>query len=1154
MSPLFSLIDLDDGLPDRLSGSRLQRLEVFNWGTFDQKVWSFDLGGRNALLTGDIGSGKSTLVDAITTLLLPANKISYNKAAGAETRERDLRSYVQGHYKSERNETTGVSRPVALRDTRNFSVILGVFANTGYATTVTLAQVFRTRDMSSGQPERFFVVADSDQSIAKDFSEFGTEFNSLKRRLRDDGARVYDSFPEYGRDFRRRLGIESEQAMELFHQTVSMKAVDNLNDFVRGHMLEPFDTKNHIASLIEHFDNLTQAHDAVLRARAQLELLQPLVTDLETFDQLSSARARLEHQLAALPLYFADRTRQALLYELDALAVQLHDLSQELESVDVSVRDLRETEAQLNLQIAGIGGDRLADIERLIERHQRDRQTRQTKFDHFNTLLSQVGMEQVSVAEQFLATRERAVARQMELEVEHSAIENDLSERRFEQRSLNEESEGVNRELHSLQTRRSNIPRDSLELRQRLCDDLAIEPDHLPFAGELIQVLAESSQWEGAAERVLHNFALSLLVPDQHYEVVAAWINEHHLNARIVYYQVPARSPTAALPERRSAHPLLVDMLEFKPESRFEPWLKSELARRASHACVETIDDFRASQRAVTRAGQIKDKERHEKDDRRRIDDRREYVLGWTNQSKVDALLAHAGTLQERLNFFASVIADLTKRDETTSLQLQSLARLGEHSSWDDLNWQALVSAIAALRGEKLRITSSSDTLALLTSERERVRQEVANHEHARDGFQRDRGAAEGRQRDAEAELDRVRAMLSDAQAVELASESFASIDVAVAVEFDGPAPDAVRLTAVQQSINASLVHQLNTITKQEGSLGQRIVRLMGGFRGKYPHETTEFDDSLASAKEYRQLHQRVANDDLPRFEREFKDYLNQNAIRDIAGFSAQLNKHEKQIQDRIETINESLAGIDYNEGRYIRLMANQTTNTEVREFRADLRTCTDNVVGGGASDQYSEEKFLQVKRIIDRFKGREGTTEQDRNWTRRVTDVRQWFLFSASERWRADDIEYENYSDSAGKSGGQKEKLAYTILAASLAYQFKLDWEAERSKAFRFVVIDEAFSRGSDVSTRYALRLFTRLGLQLLIVTPLQKIHVIEPHVAAVGFVDNLNGNYSRLQCLSITEYRRRRLERSADADADADAASQNIAEGMGVIDDTGA
>jgi hypothetical protein len=37
----------------------------------------------------------------------------------------------------------------------------------------------------------------------------------------------------------------------------------------------------------------------------------------------------------------------------------------------------------------------------------------------------------------------------------------------------------------------------------------------------------------------------------------------------------------------------------------------------------------------------------------------------------------------------------------------------------------------------------------------------------------------------------------------------------------------------------------------------------------------------------------------------------------------------------------------------------------------------------------------------------------------------------------------------------------------------------------------------------------------------------VIEPHVAAVGFVDNPNGNYSRLQSLTIAEYRRRRLDR---------------------------
>ena len=83
-------------MTETLSGFRLTRLELYNWGTFDQRVWSLDANARNTLLTGDIGSGKSTIVDAVTTLLLPANRISYNKAAGADTRERSLRSYVLG--------------------------------------------------------------------------------------------------------------------------------------------------------------------------------------------------------------------------------------------------------------------------------------------------------------------------------------------------------------------------------------------------------------------------------------------------------------------------------------------------------------------------------------------------------------------------------------------------------------------------------------------------------------------------------------------------------------------------------------------------------------------------------------------------------------------------------------------------------------------------------------------------------------------------------------------------------------------------------------------------------------------------------------------------------------------------------------------------
>lgn len=544
---------------EHLPGCRLHRLEVLNWGTFDQKVWTLEIDGRNALLTGDIGSGKSTLVDAVTTLLLPAHRISYNKAAGADSRERDLRSYVLGHYKSERNETTGASRSVGLRDSRHYSVILGVFANIGYGVTVTLAQVFRALDVNQGQPERFFVVADTDLSIAKNFSDFGTDLSGLRRKLREDGARTYTSFPDYGRDFRRQLGIESEQAMDLFHRTVSMKAVDNLNDFVRAHMLEPFESRERVDSLIEHFDNLTKAHDAVVRARTQLDLLAPLVADLDIYDEAAASLAALERQQQALPFFFADRARDFLTAELDRLSAATAALDEQIASAEGTSEQLREKDAELGIQIAGCGGDRLASIDLAITELELERPKRREKFDRFNGLLASAGLDDVSVAEQFLATRHQIAAREDVLQAKNTDLENSLIEQRHDRRTIDNDAHAINEELKSLRSRQSNLPRRSLEVRAQMCADLGIDAAELPFAGELLQVREGARAWEGAAERVLHNFALSLLVPNAHYDNVAAWIDGNHLNARVVYFRVPARPAASPPPERRATQPLRRD-------------------------------------------------------------------------------------------------------------------------------------------------------------------------------------------------------------------------------------------------------------------------------------------------------------------------------------------------------------------------------------------------------------------------------------------------------------------------------------------------------------------------------------------------------------------------------------------------------------------
>jgi uncharacterized protein YPO0396 len=333
-----------------------------------------------------------------------------------------------------------------------------------------------------------------------------------------------------------------------------------------------------------------------------------------------------------------------------------------------------------------------------------------------------------------------------------------------------------------------------------------------------------------------------------------------------------------------------------------------------------------------------------------------------------------------------------------------------------------------------------------------------------------------------------------------------------------------------ERQLREELQGRMEAENKKLDRLRDAVTRAMQTYRTDFPLETQEVDASLEAAPEYVAMLNSLRKDGLPGFEARFKSLLNENTIREVANFQAQLHRERQDIRERIETINRSLHAIDYNPGRYIVLEPAVSADPDVRDFQHDLRACTEGALTGSEDDAYSEKKFLEVKRIIERFRGREGNTELDARWTRRVTDVRNWFSFSASERWREDDLEHEHYTDSGGKSGGQKEKLAYTVLAASLAYQFGLQWGEGRSRSFRFVVIDEAFGRGSDESATYGLELFRRLNLQLLIVTPLQKIRVIEPYVASVGFVHNDEGQSSKVRNLAIEEYRAEREARSAE------------------------
>ena len=1109
-----------------LPGVRLMSIEVLNWGTFDRHIWRLDLGGGNGLLTGQNGAGKSTLIDAITTLLVPPQRISYNKAGQAERDERDLRSYVLGTYKSERAATGGGAKPVSLRKSGStYAVILGRFHNAGYNETTTLAQVFWFKE-PHGPPARFYVVAQDALSIEKHFTGFDSEINALRKRLRKHPRiEIHDSYKAYGDDFRRRFGIAGEQAIDLFLQTVSMKTVGDLTSFVRHHMLESFPVDARIRDMIRHFDDLNRAHGEVLKARDQIERLTPIVADCDRYAEVSREADRLTTARDALRAYISTQLCELLDERVAALDADLGRLAQRMMGLRTRERENEQLRLTLDREIGANGGTRLGQIDIELRQKADTRDDRKRRATAYVDIAAAIQVLVPTSADRFADTLTEIRQRLAAVNEDESILQNTRVEQEIELRGKRDRHKDYMVEIASLKQRRSNLPAPMISLRERLCNELGVAIETMPFAGELIEVRKEAAEWEGAAERLLHGFAMTLLVPARHYEAVASWVNDAHIAGRLVYYRVSEDVP--ALRSRRQPQ-ALSEKLRLKDDTPLYHWLQREIDRRFDHVCCATIEQFRREPTAITRQGQIKTGgDRHEKDDRHRIEDRTRYVLGWSNATKTAALETEARAMEKTIQALAATVAELLTKIRKFSDRRSSLEKLSAYQNFADIDWASVALDIDNLEQERRTLADGSDILKALRASQEQAEAERLDLRGKADAAARD----EARTTERREELCRRRTAAEEdiATVPEARRTEAAPLLDEVRAQVHGAQKFTIEGSNLRESeIRKVLQDRIDARQASLRALGARLAGAMRDYANLYPEDTRDVDASVEAADEHRKMLTTLCEEGLPRFEARFKSLLNENAIREVAGFQSKLREEERTIRDRIETINGSLRDIDYHDGTYIEVEAAATLDAEIKEFQQDLRKCTENALTGSEDNGYAEAKFLEVKRVIERFRGRDKLTDLDMKWTRKVTDVRNWFEFSASERWRSDNTEREHYSDSGGKSGGQKEKLAYTRLAASLAYQFGLDKGTERSRAFHFVMIDEAFGRGSDEAAEFGLTLFKKMGLQLLIATPLQKIHVIEPHVSAVGFVHNEDGKRSLLRNMTIEEYREERCSRA--------------------------
>ena len=174
------------------AGFRLNYVQIYNWGTFDEKIYTLNPDGQSSLLTGANGSGKTTIVDAMLTLLVPSTQRFYNQSSGAEKkRERTEESYVEGHYGRTQDEDSLSSKVSKLRPDRSnlYSIILANFSSNDTANIT----AFQVRYFKNNSLQREYVVAHRALRIENDI-QFDSK-GEWRKKLKANGKTFFfDSF------------------------------------------------------------------------------------------------------------------------------------------------------------------------------------------------------------------------------------------------------------------------------------------------------------------------------------------------------------------------------------------------------------------------------------------------------------------------------------------------------------------------------------------------------------------------------------------------------------------------------------------------------------------------------------------------------------------------------------------------------------------------------------------------------------------------------------------------------------------------------------------------------------------------------------------------------------------------------------------------
>ncbi len=1121
---------------------RIEQVQILNWGGYCG-LQVMRAGRGSTAILGPSGRGKSTLLDAMASVIMP-NPQEFNQAARDDKgrkRERTVYTYARGLTVSHQDDNGRSATPSYLRPPGGAGFISGaaITWSTGVGKRVTafrLAWVGAdiTDNVAIGNSTVYgfvhggFDLARLDGLKPARLGAAPLSEASMRHLIDPDRGDLVDRRQARMHTAMRRtlqMGQTEESqrlAMHLLRRAQASKGIFSINDLFKEFVLTEPRALERWDVTLEHYQEAARLYEEFELAKTKTETLKELQAAAERYRSAgrdaTGKRALAQPPasgVARLRLWHAGRVLDWTQAREGDVRLELAQATEDLQEAQTRKTGAEEAEKLALEALVAAGADQAALIHERIKQAEAEHAAIEARRDAMTARLQEFGQVLPSSSGDLELLRGSLNEQSARLATDLEQLAEEYEKQAADKGRLGTAITDLKAELERVLKQPGNIPHDADQRRRLIAEGAQIPVERLRYIGELLDIPPEHHGWERAILTIIRPLASDLLVAAADFPAVRAWVNRHNLGGDTTL--VPG---VAHRPVRTHQAGTVAAMLDIAP-GPYQGWLSEEL-QRFTYLCVEKDTELDGPRPdgvigRVTRAGlRTAPNRRVVKSDT----PRRYRWVGRDNSALRAELDDELGGLQRQFDDISRQVDNARDSTRAGQARISELEQIQQELSWAGLDLEPTTRRLATLADALDRVDTPEQ------QERrdayKRARQQVTEAEGATAKCQ-DRvrhlnllwGAVQRAQDIANDVIDAHDPLTADELAA-AASLPFAA-PALERIDLTGRDVDARTDAAVQASYHDAarlLEDQIAAHDAARANHERTLLVIIQAYRNINDRTHREVDDTIESLPTLEHIHRQLATDDLPRSRKNWLAKVDADLNQGLRTLLQQIDVDRKEITRGLGPINTVLAGVPFRKGSHLAIEPVDHLSSNLQEFKKVVLTFTrDNPLG---EDLFNDEakveaSFRKLRKSLERLTD---SSRSGESWRRSVFDAREHVTFRAIETpGSGKPIVHEGV---AGMSGGEGQELIAFILGAALRY--RLGEGGQATPAYGCVVLDEGFVKADSDYTGRALRALQELGFQLIIGAPREKATAFEDFVDLVAYISTDPDNPEGVRIYSMT------------------------------------